>query len=220
MYKKYTLEEVKPIIEDLVKESIFCENSLKNPFHKKLIDLTHYNTPIRDDKKCCLNCSYVVCHLRDYSKYCYCEQYNPKAWPVIYYQKPVFNKNQKEPSLEERIEKDVKNYLEDYKKVLNYCKELEDVVPEGITTQPFDQETLDKEKDFQEEQKKYWTEFGATFDREKIKIDGDELFNGATLYTAKPNKEKQKAFFEKWSKCPVEMFAEEAGLTKKGEKEE
>lgn len=220
MYKKYTIEEVKPIIEDLVKESIFCENSLKDPFHKKLIDLTRFNIPIRDDKKCCLNCSYVVCHLRDYSKYCYCEQYNPKTWPVIYYQKPFFNKNQKEPSLEERIEKDVKNYLEDYKKVLSYCKELEDMVPEGITTQLFDQETLNKEKDFQEEQKKYWDGFGSTFDREKIKIEDDGLFNGTTLFTAKPNKERQKAFFEKWGKCPVKMFAEEAGLTKKGEKEE
>lgn len=94
------------------------------------------------------------------------------------------------------------------------------MVPEGITTQLFDQETLNKEKDFQEEQKKYWDDFGSTFDREKIKIEDDGLFNGTTLFTAKPNKERQKAFFEKWGKCPVKMFAEEAGLTKKGEKEE
>jgi len=209
MYKKYTLEEVKPIIENLVKKYINKENFLNDVSYKELINLTHYHTPISDSKKCCLNCDYGICHLKDYSQYCYCEHYNPKVRPVIYYQKPIFNKNWKEPTLEEKIEKDVNKFLEDYKNTLNYCKELEEMIPKNVTTQFFDQETLNKEKEFQKKQKKYWTEFMATFDTKEIK---ENSFKGMDIYSIKPNKEKQKAFFEKWSKCPMEMVIESIGL--------
>lgn len=250
LYKKYTLKEVKPIIEDLVRKSIsyqeladkeekfwrekhpnfglynsnvteqdekefkaLAEKSFKNPYKEELRNLTHYHTPIKNSKKCCRNCAFAICHLRD-DNWHYCKDYKPDSWREVVYIKPFFNKNNTPPTLGQRVNNSTKSYLEDYKKVLKKCSELENDIPKNIVTKPFSQAALDKEAEFQKEQKQYWEEFGNTFDKEEHKIKGDSPFAGMTLYSAKPNKEKQKAFFEKWNKCPLGAMAEGMGLIK------
>lgn len=255
MYKKYTLKEVKPIIEDLVRKSIVHEelmekerkdwhekhpnydwlgmdetsNKLRkeeeelskkwfhNPYTEELFDLTHYHTPIGEDKKCCRNCAMAICHLRD-DKYHYCKDYKPDSWREIVYIKAYYGKpNKTPPTLEQQVASRTKSYLEDYKKVLKKCEELENDVPKNIVTKPFSQAALDKEDAFQKVQKQYWDEFSNTFDKKETKIKGDGPFAGVTLYSAKPNKKKQKAFFKKWNKCPVGAMAESIGLIKEKE---
>lgn len=253
LYKKYTLKEVKPIIEDLVRKSIsyqeladkeekfwrekhpsfglynsnlteqdekefkaLTEKSFNNPYEEELRNLTHYHTPIKNSKKCCRNCAFAICHLRD-DNYHYCKDYKPDSWREIVYIKPFFGKNNTPLTLEQRVNNSTKSYLEDYKKVLKKCSELENDIPKNIVTKPFSQATLDKEAEFQKEQKQYWDEFSNTFDKEEHKIKGDSPFAGMTLYSAKPNKERQKAFFEKWGKCPLGAMAESMGLVKEKE---
>ncbi len=254
MYKKYTLEEVKPIIEDLVRKSIVHDelmekerkawqekhphfdwlgidetnNKLReeekelskkwfhNPYHEKLINLTHFHTPISEDKKCCRNCAVAICHLRD-DKYHYCKDYRPDSWREIVYIKAFFGKNNTPPTLEQQINEQTKSYLEDYKKVLKKCEELENDVPKNIVTKPFSQSALDREDEFQKRQKQYWDEFSNTFDKKVTKIKGDSPFAGSNLYSAKPNKKKQKEFFKKWNKCPMSAMAEGMGLLKEKE---
>lgn len=254
LYKKYTLKEVKPIIEDLVRKSITYDelmdkerkdwhekhpqydwlgmdetsNKLReeerelskkwfhNPYREELYNLTHYHTPIKNSKKCCRNCAFAICHLRD-DNWHYCKDYKPDSWREIVYIKPFFNKNNTSPTLEQRVNNSTKSYLEDYKKVLKKCSELENDIPKNIVTKPFSQAALNKEDQFQKEQKQYWDEFGATFDKKETKLKGDGPFAGMTLYSAKPNKERQKAFFEKWNKCPIGAMAEGMGLIKEKE---
>lgn len=252
-YKKYTLKEVKPIIEDLVRKSIsyqeladkeekfwrekhpnfrlydtnfteqeekefkaLTEKSFNNPYKEELRNLTHYHTPIKNSKKCCRNCAVAICHLRDDSWH-YCKDYRPDSWREIVYIKPFFVKNNTPPTLEQRVNNSTKSYLEDYKKVLKKCSELENDIPKNIVTKPFSQAALNKEDQFQKKQKQYWDEFSNTFDKEEHKIKGDSPFAGMTLYSAKPNKERQKAFFEKWGKCPLGAMVESMGLVKEKE---
>lgn len=252
-YKKYTLKEVKPIIEDLVRKSIsyqeladkeekfwrekhpnfglynsniteqeekefkaLAEKSFKNPYKEELRNLTHYHTPIKNSKKCCRNCAFAICHLRD-DNWHYCKDYRPDSWGEIVYIKPFFNKNNTSPTLEQRVNNSTKSYLEDYKKVLKKCSELENDIPKNIVTKPFSQAALNKEAEFQKKQNQYWDEFSNTFDKKETKLGGDSPFAGLTLYSAKPNKEKQKAFFEKWNKCPLGVMAEGMGLIKEKE---
>ena len=254
VYKKYTLKEVKPIIEDLVRKSIsyqeladkeekfwrekhpsfglynsniseqdekefktLTKKSLNNPYKEELRNLTHYHTPIKNSKKCCRNCAVAICHLRD-DNWHYCKDYRPAIREEIFYIKPIFGRpNGASLTIEQQVNNQTKAYLEDYKKVLKRCKDLEDSVPKNIVTKPFSQAALDKEAEFQKEQKQYWDEFEDTFDKEEQKIKGDGPFAGMTLYSAKPNKERQKAFFEKWNKCPLGAMAESMGLIKEKE---
>lgn len=248
LYKKYTLKEVKPIIENLVAKSIefedmsekllkdfhekygyidiFDENKEReekfnewnekwgtNPYKEELLNLTRYNTPIRNDKKCCMNCARIFCHLRN-NNWHYCKEYNPTHWQEIYYVKFSYKDPTPEPSLTQRINDETKTYLESYKKLLKHCKELEKEIPKDIITKPFSQEDLDIEEKYQEWSKKYWEDFDNTFDHEEHKIEGDGPFAGMTLYSVKPNEERQKAFFEKYKTCPIAAVAKDIGLLK------
>lgn len=185
-----------------------------NPYDEELSNLTRYNTPIRNDKKCCMNCTRIFCHLRD-NNWHYCKEYNPTHWQEIYYVRFSYNKEPApKPSLEQRINDSTKAYLEDYKKLLKHCDELEKEVPKKIITKPFNQKDLDVEEKYQEWSKRYWKDFEDTFDKEEHKIEGDGPFAGVTLYSAKPNEERQKAFFEKYKTCPMAAMAKDIGLLK------
>lgn len=240
VFKKYTLKEVKPIIEDLVKKyinfqdtadklleayhkkysqaSIFNkdEDQAKdfeewnkkwgdNPYFEELTNLTHWNTPVKNSKKCCRNCSYGICHLRD-DKWHYCKDYNPRSWYEIPYIKPIFGKV-KTPTLNQRITAKVNSYMKDYKKTLDYCDALEKEVPDNVITEPFSQEALDQEARFQKQQKEWWTRYSETFDHKEVTVMGD-----LKMQCYSPNKAKQKKLFEETKMCSMTAAAKDLGL--------
>ena len=176
-----------------------------NPYHEKLIHLTHYNTPFKTSKKCCLTCQKAVCHLRD-KEWHYCKDYTPDSWNRIFYIPMTYNKNRKYSKSNE-INNMVKDYLNDYKKTLQYAKDLESNIPKNIVTTPFSEEALKKEAVFQEKQKQYWDDYEKAHDHIELKTDW-----GATLHTLRPNKKRMKQFFNKWKTCPYEALAEGMGL--------
>jgi len=147
-----------------------CKNWWNNIYQKELLNLTKYNTPIRNDKKCCKNCFYTFCHLNN-NGYNYCDKYKPSHWgevEILYY-KPIYG-NIKEPPLEEKIENETRVYLNDYKRLLKYCRSMENKVPKRITTQPFSQQDLEEEADYQKglrEWRKNYNNYNNTFSKEK-----------------------------------------------------
>lgn len=130
-----------------------------NIYQKNLLNLTKYNTPIRNDKKCCKNCFYTFCHLNN-NGYNYCDRYKPSYWgeaEILYY-KPIYG-HIKELSLEERIKNKTKAYLDDYKRLLKYCRLMENKVPKRITTQPFNQQDLEEEIEYQKRLREWWKNY-------------------------------------------------------------
>lgn len=193
-HKKYPiadpLDEIKEAKEAFDNWNKNCGNNI---YQEELWNLTKYNTPIRNDKKCCKNCFYIFCHLNN-NGYKYCDRYKPSHWEeeILYY-KAVYG-DIKEPSLEERIENETRNYLNAYKRLLKHCSLMENKIPKRITTQPFSQQELEKETEYQKRQREWWKDYNDTFDKEKIKFADTDL----CLYKWKPNKEKSKIFANKW----------------------
>lgn len=178
---------------------------------EKLWDFTKYNIPVSENKKCCKNCAVCLCQLADMAPnyLYYCKDWRPRFEidTPIFYIRPVWkDENYKEPTYEEIVEKEVKDYLEDFKKLEGQAKKLE----KGIKgdTKPIPEEIIKKYEEKLEYQKQRREEYEECYDKEET-----TLFGELKGWTFKPNKEKMKAWSEKYNTCPMGMMVEDTGFS-------